>query len=418
MEMCTINGRPLVALNDSGFRKLLQPILDGFNRAGVKLSITLPIVHDYLTVYAHRIKDEIRREIGESMISIQMDIVKRLRRSILGINAQFIRDDKIVIRTLNMFETNSKHSGEYICSILMQTLSDYGISKQQIYSITTDNGPNIVKSVDLYCEYMQQNDADLLDGDFLQDVLVEHEHDDEDDKNCSMATDEDILQKAAQIFENESITKGLGCAAHTIQLIVTAALSQTSHLHAAKLWHKFRVVGYMLNKPNILNMIRARKLPHPKRDTDTRWSSAYYLLERLKQLKSFCMENEKEILGAKFDERPTEADWIELDTILQILKPFESITTRLQAEQLTPFDFFGLWEELKYELIFFRGSEFADASLKGMDHREHFLYNELIFASVYLDPRYRFLLTERKTPLIYSCYFHCVQFDAFCISLF
>lgn len=83
------------------------------------------------------------------MISIKMDIVKRLRRSILGINAQFIRDDKIVIRTLNMFETDSKHSGEYICSILMQTLGDYVISKQKIYSITTDNGPNIVKSVDL-----------------------------------------------------------------------------------------------------------------------------------------------------------------------------------------------------------------------------------------------------------------------------
>lgn len=63
---------------------------------------------------------------------------------------------------------------------------------------------------------MQQNDEDLLVGDFLQDILVEHEHEDEDDMNCSMATDQDILQKAAQIFENKSIAKGLGCAAHTI----------------------------------------------------------------------------------------------------------------------------------------------------------------------------------------------------------
>lgn len=97
------------------------------------------------------------------------------------------------------------------------------------------------------------------------------------------------------------------------------------------------------------------------------------------------------------DRRLTQEDWMELDTILKVLQPFERITTRLQAEKITPSDFFGLWEELKFDLVECNGIELADNLRNCMRERELTLYNDIIFASVFLDPRYRFLLTERES---------------------
>lgn len=393
IEMCTINGRPLKALNDSGFQRLLQPILDAFTRVGIKISLTLPVIHDYLDVYAHRMKDEIKRDINGSMVCIKMDIVKRLRRSILGINAQYIKNDKIIIRTLNMREMRSSNSAEYICSMLLETLTDFGISQRQVFSITTDNGPNIVKSVDVFCEFAQSNDF-AFDDDILQSALEEDLDDDDIEDSEQKDSEHEILRQVVQIFGNEFI-KGFTCATHTVQLIVNHALGEKSKLNAAKLVQKFRQVSYMMGKPNILYLIKAEGLLFPKKDNATRWSSFFYMLERMQELRDFYERNEQIILGKKTHRKLTESDWNDMGPILKILKIFEVITTRLQAEQLTPSDFFAAWEELKLELEDLEG-DLADELRRGIAIREPDLYNDVIFASVYLDPRYKLLLSKGR----------------------
>lgn len=394
IEMCTVNGRPLAALNDSGFRRILQPILDAFLCAGIKIDLRDENIHEYLSVYAHRIKQEIINEIEGKMVSIKMDIVKRHRRCILGINMQYIKNDEIVIRTLDMVETKSSHTGEYICSLLIQVLSDYGISLPQVYSITTDNGKNIVKSVDMFCEYAQSNHLILQDLDDILQTTLEYEMDDGsgDDENL----EQEIFNSITRVFPEKSVTKGLPCASHTIQIIVNELLGPKSKTVFSELVHKFRTVSYMMNKPNVVNLIKSKGLPLAKRDNDTRWSSYFYMLKRMQELRTFYEENELFILGRKFMNRKLCAsDWEDLESMMPSLCFFERITNRLQAEKLSPSDFFASWEELKLELCDL-DSELATHLRSRMENREGDLYNDLIFGGVFLDPRYNILLTDGK----------------------
>lgn len=47
------------------------------------------------------------------MVSIKVDAVTRLDRSFLGINMQYIKNSKIVLRTLGLAELKEKHTGLY-----------------------------------------------------------------------------------------------------------------------------------------------------------------------------------------------------------------------------------------------------------------------------------------------------------------
>jgi hypothetical protein len=48
------------------------------------------------------------------MVSIKIDAVTRLDRSFLGINVQYIKSSKILLRTLGLAELKEKHTGMYV----------------------------------------------------------------------------------------------------------------------------------------------------------------------------------------------------------------------------------------------------------------------------------------------------------------
>jgi len=47
------------------------------------------------------------------MVSIKVDAITRLDRSFLGLNMQYIKNSKIVLRTLGLTELKEKHTGMY-----------------------------------------------------------------------------------------------------------------------------------------------------------------------------------------------------------------------------------------------------------------------------------------------------------------
>jgi len=51
-------------------------------------------------------------------ISLKMDCVTRLNRSIIGINVQYQMEDKLQIRTLAMSHLNEPHTGEYLKTVV------------------------------------------------------------------------------------------------------------------------------------------------------------------------------------------------------------------------------------------------------------------------------------------------------------
>lgn len=56
-----------------------------------------------------------------------------------------MKNDKIERpRTLSMAMLNVAHTGEYIATLLQNTFIEYEINPIQIYTITTDNGTNLL----------------------------------------------------------------------------------------------------------------------------------------------------------------------------------------------------------------------------------------------------------------------------------
>ncbi|KAL5246307.1 hypothetical protein ACI65C_013715 [Semiaphis heraclei] len=110
IELVSENGRPLSILEDSGFKKILNPLLKA-----------------------------IEPELKNRLICLKVDGVTRLDRCILGINCQYFSDGKIKILTLGLIQLLDKHTGSYLKEMLMIILERYSVTSDQIFTITCDN---------------------------------------------------------------------------------------------------------------------------------------------------------------------------------------------------------------------------------------------------------------------------------------
>ncbi|XP_051862743.1 uncharacterized protein LOC117577396 isoform X1 [Drosophila albomicans] len=119
-------------------------------------------------------------------------------KAILGINLQMIHASlaktEIVVKTLGMIELGESHTGIYMKNKILEILDDYDISLDQIYSITSDNGRNMIKAVQVL------NDA-------TEESLYE-----EDIESENLLNELDSIELA-----NIHLVR---CAAHTLQLCV------------------------------------------------------------------------------------------------------------------------------------------------------------------------------------------------------
>lgn len=394
----TLDGRPLASVNDGGMRMLIDPMLQAFEANKVHIDLSIPRVKKYLTKYSEAVKAAIRQEVKDNIVHVKLDLARRQRKSVLGINVQYMKNDEIVVRTLSMMQTNS---GEYICALLMQSLDEYNIKYSQVHTITTDNGTNVLRVVDLLGEVENAeifaDDGCGLNGLFCDervddDNMNSSEDSDENDDGVGVSDeDQASLNAAVELFEAKTkILNGIRCAAHTLQLVINTALKQTNN--AKKLISKCRRIVKSLLAPNMLNLIRQRNFRSPKIDCLTRWSSTYYMLERFVELKDFYISMIS-FMPSKC--KMNESDWHNLDGILRILRLFESLTKKLQAVNFTVADFYGAWQELKMEMVDLIGVELVDNILVQMEAREsEMMQNDIIYSCVFMDPRYRILLTE------------------------
>jgi len=108
----------------------------------------------------------------------------------LGVNVQYYRDHRIEVKTLGLIELHKKHSGLNLSVEIESILEEFSVSKSQIYTVTSDNGKNVVKAI----EYLNKD----LDNEPIDDF------------------DDDELLKDVRVHSIVSIR----CAAHSMQLAV------------------------------------------------------------------------------------------------------------------------------------------------------------------------------------------------------
>ena len=79
LEMVTVNGRQFKIVEDSGFRKLLNPILQELSDSGNKICINAENIRKEIVMLASKIK-KIKKDIREMFISLKIDIATRMDR--------------------------------------------------------------------------------------------------------------------------------------------------------------------------------------------------------------------------------------------------------------------------------------------------------------------------------------------------
>lgn len=267
VEITTVNGRPFSIVNDSGFRKLLNVSLAQIEKnTGKKEHITIPRVKDKMQQICSEIKQKITKETKNKLISLQLDIGTKFNRGILGVNIQYVKNSRVVIRTLKMVHLTKSHTGKNLAIKVKDILHEFGITLRQVYSITTDNGANVLLSAEILNELAEEIANDIesawtleeIEDDFLNEILKETE---------------------SEFFSNDNTPDyiaSLSCGAHTFQLAIKDALNISTATD--ELIEKCRTIMKKLRTPTIFRAIRENHLHFPILDNDTRWSGKYFMV--------------------------------------------------------------------------------------------------------------------------------------------
>lgn len=355
VELVTINGRPFTLIEDSGFKKLLEPILEGFND---KFSINSQNVRNQISPTAQRVRQEITNIVKNRLLSLKMDCVTRHDRSILGFNIQIIHDDALILKTLAMVELKIKHTGENLKNEVFSILKRYNILKQQIYTVTTDNGANMVKMVDLIGNELEE-DIDEENGSEIEADTVDFSNEIINIENeLNMHTD-----------NKPNLTTSIHCSAHTLQLCVLYSLKtqtiQNQIIRARSAVKKLRT-------PNVLKYIKPLK---PFIDIPTRWNSTYDMLKSLINLKDFYYDH-TDIIELNI----SAYDWDCFSKIVTSLEPAKVATIKLQDHKITLGDFYDIWMQCLAETKKIN-STIANALCVAMETRETVLLQNEVFSS-------------------------------------
>lgn len=179
---------PFSCFDNENFQKLLQPWTECYGSKFNSKSIG-SLINDM----AKSLRCEISSEVGKKYVCLKLDIASRMERSIMGINIQYINKNfEVIVHTIGMVELFERHHSHYLKAQVLEILEKFNIHINQIYSITTDNGANVIKTSKLLQEFAESGIEN--DENFNGDIF-------------------DII--SSRISESLSV---IHCAAHTLQL--------------------------------------------------------------------------------------------------------------------------------------------------------------------------------------------------------
>ena len=172
-------------------------------------------------------REKLANELSGRLLMLKIDSATCRDHSVLGINAQYSDGKGVVLRTLAVRDLTERHTSEYISTVVMDVLRQYNISLQQVYSVTSDNGANMLKAVTLLSDIQERGESN-------KDATGEE----------TEQTGEDVEKAGEDVGNQEELTLQLNsvwpghvlrserCAAHTLQLAVDDALKQASNIIA------------------------------------------------------------------------------------------------------------------------------------------------------------------------------------------
>lgn len=200
--------------------------------------------------------------------------------SYLGMTVHFLNTSKLSLEnvTIGILELADSHTSQHISEWFEKLLKDWGISKEQVLTVVTDNGSNILNAV-------------------------------------------------KKTFGKE---KHLPCFAHTLNLVTQRPLNELSDVQ--NIISKIKTIVTFF-KHSVIASDELRKVCEfkLKQSVPTRWNSVYYMIERF----LLCSNHIASILNTN-SRGPSMLSATEIDIAREInivLKSFEVVTKELCGEK-------------------------------------------------------------------------------------
>lgn len=455
VELTTINSHPFSLLSQSGFRSLIEEKLNAFKLADCPLNLSDHHVYEIkekVCDTAQKIREQIKVETRGKMISVMVDSATRNGRSIYGVSIQYKFNGVLRVFAVGMRELFSAHTGEHLAEQLLLILAEYDINLEQVLSITTDNGSNMlamVKEVDMklrqelevetsqkevIADSSHQNPIFPLEDDDQTDVLInqvleEVTIDDEDvidsllDNNDmhEMLLNSLVSNLRSKSANSELFVNSIKCAAHTIQLAVNDAINSLPNKDQNVIG-LCRLAAKFMRKQTTKNMMLQAKLTSilPSLDCKTRWSSTYLMVRSSHSEQRFLYLLNINLMNINFvyifqirdilkirpvieHFAPTQKfmrlllkKWDVVKELKQILHVPYMCTVLLQKPDFTLSDFYGCVQimNMKLEQILQaankRHTKLAEKLRRCLNSRkDKLLKNPLMLCAMFLDPRYK-----------------------------
>ncbi|CAK9290364.1 unnamed protein product [Gordionus sp. m RMFG-2023] len=330
-----------------------------------------------------------------------------------------------------MLEIVKAHTASNLKEEIENLLKKYNICLSQIYSITVDNGANMIKTVEMIAEEQLITHIDLSEDAFSEYLLQNSDNESSQEYNDSSQPNNDynnieITQEnnsgISNIHDNDSsgeyiinnlnqddnihfqhdnqeqinddmenllndLRKSFGlicvrCCAHTIQLGVNDYIKK----FLKEDLEDIRSILKICKSQKYKSLYSLEKINKPVLDTVTRWNSTYRMLKNLKDNKIFYLKMGHIYLETFINSRL----WDRIDAYLTVLSPVNLCTIKLQEKSCTIGDFFKLWLECKLDLEEIN-NESSNNLINCLDYRQKYLFDNNVFRSgIYMDPRFNY----------------------------
>ena len=275
--MIVYNGVSLTFFQDDGFQ-----LLNGIFAKNLEIQLGCQAICSMVLKKLEQEKSKLKESLSGALVSIKFDGVTRLRSHFLGISVQYYHEEHgLTVKTLALVDTEANHTSSHMKEILLDTLKQFNISKQQVLACVVDNASNMTRTVEL----LNEDEGDEDDDEEIKDI------------QDSLSIDHTIYH--------------MRCAEHTLQLGIYDVLKKG---RAEKFLTKLRKLAQHLRLPHTDGILKRRANKGMLIDMPTRWGSTFLMLQRLADLKCFVQD-----LGSH-ESYLTKSKWAEVKMIVEVLQ--------------------------------------------------------------------------------------------------
>ena len=135
LKMIVYNRVPLTLFQDDGFQSL-----NGNFAKSLEIQLGRQAIRSMVLKQSEEEKSKLKESLSGALISIKYDGVTRLRSQFLGISVQYYNEERgLTAKTLALVDTEANHTCSHLKEILLDTLKQFNISKQQVLACVVEN---------------------------------------------------------------------------------------------------------------------------------------------------------------------------------------------------------------------------------------------------------------------------------------